>query len=105
MGSQTRHYVNGKPDNASDWQPGMPIRTVADVLAARRWPKERALELQRRRRASMLRIDYYPNRKVTAIIEAAIARATVPAQSSYTAVLDALIEGWADEFPELSSAK
>jgi hypothetical protein len=49
---------------------------------------------QRHRRRRILRIDYYPTRKVTKIILRELNE--IGGSASYTSVLDSIIEQWAD---------
>ena len=51
------------------WQPGMPVRTDEDEAEWQAWRRERILSLQRDRRASMRRIDYYASPEADAIID------------------------------------
>jgi hypothetical protein len=46
----------------SNWQPGQPVVTQQDWQDWQAWRMARKLEQQRQRRASLTRIDYYPNK-------------------------------------------
>ncbi len=82
------------------WQPGQPVVTDNDHAAWQTWRKARALELQRGRRRSLWRIDYYPGRRVARILAAEAERLGSPV--NYHEILDRIICEW-DDLPELNS--
>jgi len=82
------------------WQTGQPVVTENDHAEWQIWRKERALELQRRRRRSLWRIDYYPDRKAARILAAEAQRRGSPV--NYHEILDCIIREWAD-LPELNN--
>lgn len=51
------------------WKPGTPVITEQDNAEWSVWKRQRKSQLQRERRASMVRIDYYPSDEVAAAIE------------------------------------
>ena len=53
------------------WQHGQPVVTHQDWMEWTAWRKARKLESQRKRRASLTRIDYYPSKAALEAIERA----------------------------------
>lgn len=74
------------------WEPGLPVITASDHAEWRAWRKVRKLTLQRERRQRYPRIDYYPNARALAIIEA-VARTRRGPDSTWSAIIDALVLG------------
>lgn len=54
----------------SAWQPGQPVVTREDTEEWQAWRKHRKLASQRARRATLVRIDYYPSPEALAAIRA-----------------------------------
>ena len=74
------------------WQPGMPIITAKDHADWQALRRARKLEQQRQRRQRYPRIDYYPSAKARVVIEA-VARTRRGPDSTWSAVIDALVLG------------
>lgn len=74
------------------WQPGQPIVTTIDRAEWLAWRKDRKREQQRERRQCYPRIDYYPSGEALQVIEA-VARTRRGADSTWSAVIDALVLG------------
>src|SRR5215471_5460378 len=51
------------------WRPGLPVVTEQDHAEWQTWRRNRVLELQRARRRSLRRLDYYPSKAVAAVID------------------------------------
>lgn len=72
----------------SDWQPGQPILTATDRQKWQEWRKCEILQAQRRRRAELRRIDYYPSPEAARLID----RRTYPGVDGvYSRVIDKLL--------------
>jgi hypothetical protein len=86
------------------WQPGTPIRTEQDRTDWHKWRRERILNAQRDRRASMRRIDYYASPEADAIINR-LRRNNAGGDAS--SIIDRIIGEWAAGcgVPEFNSNK
>ena len=84
------------------WQPGQPVVTASDHAEWQIWRKERALELQRGRRRTLWRIDYYPDRNAARVLATALEREG--SNTSIHETLDRIIQEWAD-LPELNDSE
>jgi hypothetical protein len=79
------------------WQPGQPILTMTDYEQWQQWRKCRVLEAQRKRRARLRRIDYYPNPETAKVIDSLTEHS---AGSDYSSVIDRLVLAAGDDLPE-----
>jgi hypothetical protein len=82
------------------WQPGTPVITEQDDADWQAWRRARALKLQRKRRQSMRRIDYYPSEAAARVIDRLRTRAVGGDASSN---LNRILAEWARVAPELNS--
>ena len=73
------------------WEPGTPALTEKDYAEWQAWRRERILELQRERRRSLRRIDYYPSKAAVAVIDSMRSRRTGGDASS---IIDRIIAEW-----------
>src|SRR5215831_19072094 len=82
------------------WRPGLPVVTEQDHAEWQTWRRNRVLELQRARRRSLRRIDYYPSKAVAAVID----RLRMPrAGGDASSIINRIISEWAGNVPELNS--
>lgn len=73
------------------WTPGTPVVTAQDEADWCEWKHQRKNQLQRERRASMVRIDYYPSNDSVKVINSL----RVPhAGGDASAILDRIISEW-----------
>ena len=91
--------IGGTLDYAAlaQWQPGRRVLTESDYQEWQAWRKQRTLEAQRHRRATLRRIDYYPSSEAAAVIDAHTYRRT---GGAYGDVIDRLVLAAVDEIPE-----
>jgi hypothetical protein len=89
------------------WSPGMPVVTQADHAEWRKWRHQRALKLQRERRASLpTRVDYYPSREASAILGRLRGKRTGQDNSSViNAALELYAQQWTPVIPEFDRPK
>lgn len=73
------------------WKPGTPVITEQDNAEWSEWKRQRKNQLQRERRASMVRIDYYPSKDSVKVINS-LRAPRVGGDAS--AVLDRIISEW-----------
>lgn len=76
----------------SQWLPGQPVRTPADVAQWEAWKTMRIRESQRFRRSLYRRIDYYPSKEALDLIDSYL-----NGRRSYAHIIDALVLGEAPE--------
>ena len=75
------------------WHPGQPVTTDRDHAEWRKWSHERKLAGQRRRRAQLRRIDYYPDAAAAAVIDSL----SGPwAGRDYSSVINAIVAEWGE---------
>jgi hypothetical protein len=86
------------------WQSGMPVVTEQDEAEWRAWRRERILSLQRSRRASMRRIDFYASPEAAGIIDRLRTRR---AGGDASSIVNQIIHEWATGcgVPELNRGK
>src|SRR3954452_13797560 len=84
--------MNGPAERAA-WQPDQPIVTAQDRAEWQARRRARILELQRVRRKEMRRIDYYPLKEATAVIDRLRHRY---AGGDTSSILNRIIAEWAD---------
>jgi len=75
------------------WRPGAPVVTEQDLAEWQAWRRERILQLQRERRASLRRIDYYPSPAAGEIIDRL---RTHVAGGDASSILNRIVAAWAD---------
>jgi len=73
------------------WKPGMPALTEKDHADWQAWRRERILRLQRERRRSLRRIDYYPSRAAAAVIDGMRTRC---AGGDVSTIIDRIVTEW-----------
>lgn len=73
------------------WQPGQPVVTEQDEAEWQEWKKARALKLQRERRATLRRIDYYPSKEAAAVIDS---QRRPYAHGDASSIIDRMIAEW-----------
>lgn len=78
--------------NRTRWCPGLPIRSEQDEAEWQAWRRERILQLQRERRASLRRIDYYPSPAASEIIDRL---RTHVAGGDASSILNRIVAEWA----------
>lgn len=77
----------------NNWQPGRPVLSADDDAAWRAWRADRKRQLQRERRATNPRIDYYPDKEAAALIRSM----TGPSVGrDYSSVINRIVAEWAD---------
>jgi hypothetical protein len=75
------------------WRPDAPVVTEQDLAEWQAWRRERILQLQRERRASLRRIDYYPSPAAGEIIDRL---RTHVAGGDASSILNRIVAEWAD---------
>jgi len=81
----------------TEWKPGHPVETENDRHQWQTWRKTKILLDQRRRRARLRRIDYYPSEAAAVVIDSLTHRSV---GGGYASVIDRLILDAADRLPE-----
>lgn len=80
--------------NRTQWRPGLPITSKQDDAEWQAWRRERILELQRERRRSLRRIDYYPSKGAFAVIDALRHN---HAGGDASSIINRIIDEWATD--------